>query len=159
MTAREPRIADFEASSMMDPFADLTKHPDYAKVKRKLGREAAKTAQTVPPESQPPLEDEQGLAYWGEAKELIDARHAAEQAAARKPMKQAPAKQPRPDRQDKRLLTAHVEPEVYKEFKVLAAQQGMTTDLMLTKALALLFDDCGKKPPAALRRKLANHQL
>lgn len=65
----------------------------------------------------------------------------------------------RPDRADKRLITAHVEPEVYREFKVLAAQRGMTTDLMLTKALALLFDNYGEKPPAAIRRKLADHKL
>ncbi len=65
----------------------------------------------------------------------------------------------RPDRANKRLITAHVEPEVYKDFKVLAAQQGMTTDLALSRALVLLFEDCGRKAPTVLRRKVADHGL
>lgn len=176
-----------------------------------LRRKTAKAATAGPPVSGSPTEDEQALAYWDEAKELIDARRAAEQeaAAARteqaderdsygrllveqqqratskedgvaqvrlkikepfaqlrsmsskaEPARRAPdTRKERPDREGTRMLAAHFDPEVYRDFKILAAEQGQNTNTLMNKAVELLFESFGRKPPKALRKKLATHGL
>jgi hypothetical protein len=42
-----------------------------------------------------------------------------------------------------------------REFKILAAEQCTTTDGLVTKAVALLFDNYKKPVPVALKKKLS----
>ena len=58
------------------------------------------------------------------------------------------------DRIGMRMIAAHFEPSVYREFKILAAQQSATTATMVHKALALLFLDAGSPIPQPIREHL-----
>jgi hypothetical protein len=60
----------------------------------------------------------------------------------------------RPDRAGKRKIAAYVSSEVYRSFKMLAAEFGLNTDQAVSEALALLFKKYGKTPPADLCQKL-----
>jgi hypothetical protein len=50
---------------------------------------------------------------------------------------------------------AHVDASIFREFKVLAAENFATTDAMMNEALALLFVKHGKRVPRLIRSKLA----
>jgi hypothetical protein len=58
----------------------------------------------------------------------------------------------RPDRKGKRTIAGHVEEEIYREFKMLAAEELMTTDALVHEALELLF--LYRREPEVLRRRL-----
>jgi hypothetical protein len=65
-----------------------------------------------------------------------------------------PGKPRRLDRVGRRLLGMHLDEGAFREVKVLAARKGVTTDVLLNKALALLFRNYGRRPPRAVTRKL-----
>jgi len=48
-------------------------------------------------------------------------------------------KRERPDRVGQRLVAAHVDGDTFKSFKILCAEQGATTQAMVSEALELLF--------------------
>jgi hypothetical protein len=45
----------------------------------------------------------------------------------------------RPDRDGQRLIAAHFDGETFKSFKILCAEQGATTQSMVSEAMELLF--------------------
>jgi len=45
----------------------------------------------------------------------------------------------RPDRAGQRLIAGYVDPETFKSFKILSAEQGATTQAMVSQAIELLF--------------------
>ena len=45
----------------------------------------------------------------------------------------------RPDRVGQRLIAAHFDAETFKSFKILCAEQGATTQAMVSEAVELLF--------------------
>jgi hypothetical protein len=48
-------------------------------------------------------------------------------------------KRERPDRLNQRLIAAHFDNETFKTFKILSAEEGATTQSMVSEALELLF--------------------
>lgn len=48
-------------------------------------------------------------------------------------------KRPRPDRAGQRLVAAHFDSDTFKNFKILCAEQGATTQAMVSEAIELLF--------------------
>ncbi len=46
---------------------------------------------------------------------------------------------PRPDRNGQRLIAAHFDGDTFKSFKILCAEQGATTQAMVSEAMELLF--------------------
>lgn len=48
-------------------------------------------------------------------------------------------RRPRPDREGQRLVAAHFDAETFKNFKILCAEQGATTQCMVSEAMELLF--------------------
>jgi hypothetical protein len=60
----------------------------------------------------------------------------------------------RSDRANKRALVAHVEPEVYRAFKIAAAQLGLTTDLLMHICIARGLDDYNEPALESLCNKL-----
>lgn len=45
----------------------------------------------------------------------------------------------RPDREGQRLVAAHFDADTFKSFKILCAEQGATTQSMVSEAMELLF--------------------
>ncbi len=45
----------------------------------------------------------------------------------------------RPDRAGQRLIAGYVDPDTFKSFKILSAEQGATTQAMVSQAIELLF--------------------
>jgi len=45
----------------------------------------------------------------------------------------------RPDRVGQRLIAAHFDSDTFKNFKILCAEQGATTQAMVSEAVELLF--------------------
>jgi len=45
----------------------------------------------------------------------------------------------RPDRLGQRLIAGHVDGDTFKSFKILCAEQGATTQAMVSEAIELLF--------------------
>ncbi len=60
----------------------------------------------------------------------------------------------RPDRANTRALVAHVEPEVYRAFKIAAARLGLTTDLLMHICIARGLDDYNEGALESLCKKL-----
>jgi hypothetical protein len=60
----------------------------------------------------------------------------------------------RPDREKKRVISAFVDEVTFRDFKILAAENLATTDGMVTKAVALLFEKYKKPVPTTLTAKL-----
>ncbi len=60
----------------------------------------------------------------------------------------------RSDRANKRALVAHVEPEVYRAFKIAAARLGLTTDLLMHICIARGLDDYNEPALESLCNKL-----
>jgi hypothetical protein len=58
-----------------------------------------------------------------------------------------------------RILSAHVDEAIFRAFKLLAAENLATTDIMLHKAVALLLEHFGKPLPGSLWKKLSIHGL
>jgi hypothetical protein len=48
-------------------------------------------------------------------------------------------RRPRPDREGQRLVAAHFDADTFKNFKILCAEQGATTQSMVSEAMELLF--------------------
>lgn len=48
-------------------------------------------------------------------------------------------RRPRPDREGQRLVAAHFDADTFKTFKILCAEQGATTQSMVSEAMELLF--------------------
>ncbi len=48
-------------------------------------------------------------------------------------------KRERPDRVGQRLIAGHVDGDTFKSFKILCAEQGATTQAMVSEAIELLF--------------------
>lgn len=48
-------------------------------------------------------------------------------------------KRPRPDRAGQRLVAAHFDADTFKSFKILCAEEGATTQAMVSEAMELLF--------------------
>ena len=48
-------------------------------------------------------------------------------------------KRERPDRAGQRLIAAHFDGDTFKNFKILCAEQGATTQAMVSEAIELLF--------------------
>jgi hypothetical protein len=67
--------------------------------------------------------------------------------------------QRRSDRSDKKNLAVHVQRDIARDFKVMAAEQSKTTDALMHEALAGLFVMYGKKPPEKLLKKLSDDGL
>lgn len=65
----------------------------------------------------------------------------------------------RSDRTDKKNIAVHVQREVARDFKVMAAEQSKTIDALMHEALAGLFVMYGKKPPDMLLQKLSDDGL
>jgi hypothetical protein len=64
---------------------------------------------------------------------------------ARRPQTSEPAPDVRPSRQGTRLIGGHFSPEVAKQFRILAAEEGTTGQALLEEALSDLFVKKGKK--------------
>lgn len=64
------------------------------------------------------------------------------------------ARDARLDRVNKHLLATHFETEIYRDFKVLAAEQLQTTDALLHEAVALLLAAYKRPLRDSLLRKL-----
>ena len=64
------------------------------------------------------------------------------------------ARRARPYLEGKSLLAAHIDKDVHRAFRILAAEQGASNSAMLHKALARLFESYGKPVPRGVRRKL-----
>ena len=45
----------------------------------------------------------------------------------------------RPDRAGQRLIAAHVDGDTFKSFKILCAEEGATTQAMVSEAVEMLF--------------------
>ena len=68
-----------------------------------------------------------------------------------------PASQPkptRPDRTNKRMVAGYLEPDAFRELKVLIAKHDTTTDAAVTKAVALLFENYGARVPRSISQRL-----
>lgn len=48
-------------------------------------------------------------------------------------------KRERPDREGQRLIAAHFDGDTFKSFKILCAEEGATTQAMVSEAIELLF--------------------
>jgi hypothetical protein len=48
-------------------------------------------------------------------------------------------RRPRPDRAGQRLVAAHFDGDTFKSFKILCAEEGATTQAMVSEAMELLF--------------------
>ena len=59
-----------------------------------------------------------------------------------------------PSRRGKHMIAGYFPEEVYLQFKEMAAQQRMTTDQAVAKALYLLFKNYNQKPPPQLIERL-----
>ena len=60
-------------------------------------------------------------------------------AAAPAPTRNGEPKRERLDRVGQRLIAAHFDAETFKSFKILCAEQGATTQAMVSEAIELLF--------------------
>ena len=58
-------------------------------------------------------------------------------------------------RQNKRVLTTHLDAELYENFRKLTERAGTTNELMITKAITLLLEEADVRVPLAIRRKVA----
>ena len=56
----------------------------------------------------------------------------------------------RPDRAGQRLIAGYVDPDTFKSFKILSAEQGATTQAMVSEAIQLLFRKYHKPVTAQL---------
>ena len=65
-----------------------------------------------------------------------------------------PSSPARPDRADKRMVTGYLEPDAFRDLKVLIAKKDTTTDAAVTKAIEVFFRDCGEKVPRSIMRRL-----
>ena len=65
-------------------------------------------------------------------------------------------KRVRPDRAGQRLVAAHFDAETFKSFKILCAEQGMTTQAMVSKAMQLLFKEHNKPINEMLKLQAEN---
>jgi hypothetical protein len=75
-------------------------------------------------------------------------------AASERPAKEAePSKHYRPIRDGKRFVGAHFHPEVARQLKMLAAEDGTTIQELLEQAVDLLFVKNGKTKIAEMIRK------
>jgi len=75
-------------------------------------------------------------------KALVAEDHATEAAAppATAPLtRNGRPTRPRPDRNGQRLIAAHFDAGTFKSFKILCAEQGATTQAMVSEAMELLF--------------------
>ena len=57
---------------------------------------------------------------------------------------------PRPDRAGQRLVAGHIDGDTFKSFKILCAEQGATTQAMVSEAIELLFKKYNKPINAKL---------
>jgi len=64
-------------------------------------------------------------------------------------------KRPRPDRAGQRLVAAHFDADTFKSFKILCAEQGATTQAMVSEAIELLFRKYHKPITAKLTEQAA----
>lgn len=71
-------------------------------------------------------------------KQLVKEPEAAAEAAPTLTRNSLP-KRERPDRLNQRLIAAHFDNETFKTFKILCAEEGATTQGMVSEALELLF--------------------
>ena len=60
----------------------------------------------------------------------------------------------RPDRANKRTVGCFLDADAFREFKMLVAEQDGTTDGMVNKAIALLFESYGRRPPKSIVSRL-----
>ena len=60
----------------------------------------------------------------------------------------------RPYRANKRMVYGYLEPDAFRDLKVLVAKNDMTTDAAMSKAVALLFKSYGEKVPPSITKRL-----
>lgn len=60
----------------------------------------------------------------------------------------------RPDRANKRMVACFLDADAFREFKILVAEQDSTTDGMVNKAIALLFESYGRPAPKSIVARL-----
>jgi len=83
-------------------------------------------------------------------KALVDEPQAEPAAAPAAVTRNGAPKRERPDREGQRLIAAHVDGDTFKSFKILCAEQGATTQAMVSEAIELLFTKYHKPITAQL---------
>ncbi len=83
-------------------------------------------------------------------KALVGERPAAAAAETAELTRNDRPKRVRPDRDGQRLIAAHFDGDTFKSFKILCAEQGATTQAMVSEAIELLFRKYHKPITAAL---------
>jgi hypothetical protein len=88
-------------------------------------------------------------------KALVAEQAPAESTVAESRTRNDNPKRVRADRDGQRLIAAHFDGDTFKTFKILSAEQGATTQAMVSEAIELLFRKYHKPVTEALRDQAA----